>query len=288
MQCLYPQSKTNDRGKLYEHPCGQCMPCRIRHRQGWAARVLLESMDHPSSVFCTLTYDQANYPVDGNLEKEELQGFIKRLRGRLGDRKIRYFACGEYGDRTGRAHYHAILFNCDGGDEKCIRESWKKGYVMVSEMCPAHAEYVAKYTLKKNTWPDSSPDGRVKEFALMSRRPGIGCTIVEKLQAASRQGNFRLSCYHSSEDQESQTTAIFGGSLRVSGRLLPIHRYIKDKLRKTEGFDENLYRKSQEDRLLETQGGSVFQEVLRRADAKVSAKAKVKRNLALLRAKGKL
>ena len=47
-----------------------------------------------------------------NVKKEGID-FIKRLRARVGA-PIRYFACGEYGDKFSRPHYHVIFFT-DGG-----------------------------------------------------------------------------------------------------------------------------------------------------------------------------
>lgn len=32
------------------------------------------------------------------------------------DRKVRYLACGEYGSRNGRPHYHVLLFGFVPGD----------------------------------------------------------------------------------------------------------------------------------------------------------------------------
>lgn len=43
------------------------------------------------------------------LRKRDFQLFMKVLRRRTGQ-KVRYFAAGEYGDKTFRPHYHAIIF----------------------------------------------------------------------------------------------------------------------------------------------------------------------------------
>ena len=41
-------------------------------------------------------------------------------------KKIRYFACGEYGDRTARPHYHAIVFglSLSSDDKQMVKDSW--------------------------------------------------------------------------------------------------------------------------------------------------------------------
>ena len=65
--------------------------------------------------------------------KEELQLFLKRLRIRLTrrgvDHNIRYFACSEYGSKSGRPHYHMILWNYPDADNlhatlKEIESAW--------------------------------------------------------------------------------------------------------------------------------------------------------------------
>lgn len=95
-------------------PCGHCLECRLEYSRMWADRCMLEALDHKENCFITLTYDDLNIPlVDGvrpdtgevtkfkTLDKRDLQLFVKRLRKRLGgDVKIRYFACGEYGEQT--------------------------------------------------------------------------------------------------------------------------------------------------------------------------------------------
>jgi len=91
-------------------PCGKCMHCRVAKRREWSLRMLHELDEHEDSIFITLTYDEDNVPENMSLRKADLQKFFKRLRKALGDRTIKYFACGEYGDKTERLHYHSIIF----------------------------------------------------------------------------------------------------------------------------------------------------------------------------------
>ena len=102
-------------------PCGKCLSCRIAKRREWTMRLWHELPYHQSSIFLTLTYDDDNLPPNASLSKSDLQKFFKRLRKDLSyvDRKIKYFAAGEYGPKTNRPHYHAIVFGLSlQGDDK--------------------------------------------------------------------------------------------------------------------------------------------------------------------------
>jgi len=87
--------------------------------------MLHEMEDHDRSIYITLTYDDNHIPDFDSLRKEDLVKFFKRLR-RKTDKKIRYFATGEYGDRTDRPHYHAIIFGLGFMDRQIIMDSWTK------------------------------------------------------------------------------------------------------------------------------------------------------------------
>jgi len=161
-------------GQRLELPCGKCPACRATQSMMWAVRCYHESSLHQRNSFITLTYDDDHCPE--KIQKEHLQAFFKRLRHHYG--KLRYFACGEYGDTTRRPHYHALIFGHhflqgasplnDNQDfvNPILTEIWGQGMTMVSPLNMASCCYVAGYTNKKNNDPDT--------FTLMSRRPGIG------------------------------------------------------------------------------------------------------------------
>lgn len=180
-------------------PCGQCAGCRLEKSRQWAMRCLHEKRLHRENCFVTLTYDDANLPPFGTLVKRDLQLFMKRLRKEKGD-GIRFYACGEYGDRNKRPHYHVLLFNCDFSDKRptganrrgdryydsaSLRAIWGLGHVLLGDVTFDSAAYVARYVMKKMTGPlavghydvvDANGEvvARLPEFTLMSRRPGIG------------------------------------------------------------------------------------------------------------------
>lgn len=183
-------------------PCGQCVECRRQYAREWANRCLLESMYHESNYFITLTYDDFHLDTvlrdNGNLSlcPRDLELFWKRLRKGL-DYKIRYFACGEYGDQTFRPHYHAIVFGLQLDDLVFYKRSpngdiyynspflsqfWDYGYAVVAPMTWETACYVAGYVQKKLTGEAKShyaEFGIDPPFVRMSRKPGIGRLYYE-------------------------------------------------------------------------------------------------------------
>ena len=130
-------------------PCGHCAACRIAKKREWTIRLIHEKGYWKDTSFITLTYQDDFLPRDGGLHKEHLQGFIKRLRRSLGDRQIKYFACGEYGDRFGRPHYHAIVFGLSGEDRDKVQQCWPFGFTKLSAATIYRFQYVCGYVQKK-------------------------------------------------------------------------------------------------------------------------------------------
>ena len=162
-------------------PCGQCMACRINHKRMWTGRILLESMHAPNtSTFLTLTYNDDSVPRNHSLKPMHLTKFIDRCRkGSLGH--FRYFAVGEYGDKTQRPHYHLAIFNApperwaEYFHDKWNNEEKEVGFTQVGEVTKESASYIAGYCTKKLTSPDDERlEGRYPEFNRMSCHPPLG------------------------------------------------------------------------------------------------------------------
>lgn len=175
-------------------PCGNCKGCRLDQSRTWADRMCLEFDHTKKAVFLTLTYDNDHLRVNKfgvpTLVKSDLSTFMKDLRGNkyYENKQIRFYGCGEYGDRFGRPHMHVILFGVDlsdftdGGfigsfqvpefflgrnDHKLYYAGqnelkqiyyrsphldnivWKKGRVCITEFSWKSAAYVARYVRKK-------------------------------------------------------------------------------------------------------------------------------------------
>lgn len=174
-------------------PCGRCIGCKLERSRQWATRCMHEASKHAENAFLTLTYDDENLPKDLSLDITHFQKFMKRYRKALGDQKIRFFHCGEYGDLSGRPHYHALIFGHKFKDLEKIRTGdnplfrsellgrlWPHGLSSVGEVTFESAAYVARYCTKKITGPDAENhyQGRKPEYCTMSK--GIGKNWIEQ------------------------------------------------------------------------------------------------------------
>lgn len=145
---------------------------------------------------------------NGSLYKRHLQLFMKSLRKELdsekyGYTKVRFFACGEYGDwkNSHRPHYHVILYGLDfdsipnkkevGISElrqkvftaPLISRHWPHGFISFGNVSWQSCAYVARYVTKKAL--DPGEDLLISKsqlnpcFTVMSRKPGIGAKYLE-------------------------------------------------------------------------------------------------------------
>lgn len=201
-------------------PCRHCYACSLNYSAEWATRIMAEVQKDPEhAYFITLTYDDEHLPIpekiyygenetayfendgtwiEGTLVKEDLQKFIKRLRRHLEyDNNLhdfKFFAAGEYGETTGRPHYHAILMSChlnikefynahkepnktyETWKSSELEKLWKNGMIDVAIANWQDAAYVARYTAKK--WLKTSDPweyytrGKIPEFITMSKNIG--------------------------------------------------------------------------------------------------------------------
>lgn len=227
-----------------------CLPCLINRRRVWVHRMMLESLKHGDSCFVTLTYDESHFPVDGSLVPGDARDWLKRLRRKVYPSKLRYFLVGEYGAQTWRPHYHAAVFGLSpvvggGFDGRCgvVKDTWPFGFTFVGSLTPDSAQYVAGYVTKKMTRRDADGLGsRYPEFARMSLRPGIGGTAVGDV-ARALETDIGLDSVAECGDVP--------GSLRHSGKLLPLGRYLRGKLRGALGIVEGSVKEGNARRAIE-------------------------------------
>ena len=254
MKCRFPVPIDKNKGEGCR-PCGGCLPCTINECRIKTQRIMLESFLHPQNSFLTLTYSDENLPSHG-VSVEEHQAFMKAFRTALVKANrppVRFFMCGEYGDKTARPHYHYAMFNyptcvgrgavwinkkyhpCNCVNCSFVADVWGKGHIYNGTLEADSAAYVASYVTKKLTAKDMSfvtpvafVDGKyVKlkpEFSLSSRRPGLGYGALDALRNSNRPVTHAL--WHTPQ-------GIFvprDGQSFKGGKLLPVGRYIKDKL----------------------------------------------------------
>jgi len=157
----------------------------------------------------TLTYDDQHLPVGGSLCYPDFQRFMRRVRKSFRER-VRFYMAGEYGERTFRPHFHALLFGVDfpdreflffsGSGAKIFKSSrlsglWPFGFSSVGDVTFESAAYVARYVMKKITGDAAAEHYRrvdlgtgevfqlVPEFNRMSLKPGIGGLWLDRFQA---------------------------------------------------------------------------------------------------------
>lgn len=267
-----------------EIPCHNCMGCKLDKAYQWSVRMMHESKLYDENCFITLTYNDEACPQNYGLDLRHLQLFFKRLRKSLGDRKIRFFACGEYGDDNGRPHYHAIVFNYDPPDKlkhsvndlgqinytsETLESLWSHGFATTAAVEHASCSYVARYVTKKIRSDDTfgadryyrlSPiDGAFHqvrpEFAVMSRRPGLGTAYVEQ---------FKSDFYPS-------------GYIVVDGVRKAVPAFYKSKL--TEGEQDFLKRQSRNRALAKDRVEKTMERRLARAAVRDARIQNLKRKL---------
>lgn len=188
--------------------CGRCLGCRLDKRRDWMVRLLDESKLHLWKWFLTLTYSDDQLPRNGSLVKRHAQLWQKRLRKAHSQDHIRFFTVGEYGETTKRPHYHSIVFGTDFPDKRKHSRSgehqlfvsdeldglWGRGHCYIGTVTQSSCEYVSGYVTKKITGnmaeshysrldPLTGEIVKIEpEFAIMSRRPGIGAGWYEQFK----------------------------------------------------------------------------------------------------------
>ena len=217
-------------------PCGKCVECLRRRQKDWIFRINSETQESVNPLFITCTYREEDLPLGEEdaptLHYDDFQKFMKRLRiaqkryidngqipfpnefkksrKRVFDteklRKIRFFLSAEYGDKYGRPHFHAALWNLHPDMESQLNSLWRNGHVHIRQLIPERINYLTKYMLKK----DDEEDNQVKSFTRMSNNPGIGANFLRM--------------------REFQRLTGSPGTVVVKGYPQALPRYYKDRM----------------------------------------------------------
>lgn len=216
--------KTNLYEPYYSLPCGKCIKCQKKYSAEWALRLKHEATLHKENCFITFTYNPENLPDNATLIPSHINTFINSLRHKISredkvknekikdkskhiHRNIRYFLCGEYGDKSnkkitpyGRPNYHVVIFGWQPEDKDLIyfknnkagtalyqspliENLWNKGFISVGlDMDVKSLIYVTKYMtkLQKYDYRNYPP------FVRMSNRPGIGAGWLAEYEKDGR------------------------------------------------------------------------------------------------------
>jgi len=207
-------------------------------------------------MFLTLTYASEHLPEYQTLDVRTLQLFLKRLRKHASeyhDMKLRFLASGEYGGRTGRPHYHALVYGYSFNDlvpftksgsnvlylSEKLSDLWPYGraYVApVAQNAPRVGSYIAGYSLKKLQNEERRVDlidhetgeilssNRRPEFITMSRRPGIGMNWLDTYASDLEKGFVTI------DGQIRRIPKAFYRYLRKANPAF--HKQLTDKARK--------------------------------------------------------
>lgn len=200
-------SKLATRGDGVSFPCGQCLNCRINRRRDWQARLLLEASAHDYAAFATFTFRDVGTPQF--LRRSDVRFIVRGLLEQVD--YLRYFAAAEYGEKTGRAHYHFHLFSRQPLLDRHYVTAWPFGHVHVGECEPASLDYTLGYLLKARAELRWEIEKRYPEFRSFSK--GIGRSAFDALTVSG----------------------LLPREFRVFGRRWPIGRYFRD-LAKSKGI----------------------------------------------------
>lgn len=263
-------------------PCGSCLACKIQKSSEWAMRLTHEYSVRKKGVFLTLTYDDEHLPENKHLVKKDLQKFFKRLRQYLVRRvrdelldkpayscmsveditkeaskilsgQMKYFACGEYGDKEKRPHYHVILLGFSKHDKyfvKAVKSSWKLCNWKVLEFDKVFGtvnydscRYVADYSFSKKSMNELIKDGYYEEYDSYDE---FGNAV--KLHRMIKQPPFQLVSHGIGESFVNKYSSELKAneSVRVHGAERSLPKYYRDKLGLPKRVTPFLYDKGKE------------------------------------------
>lgn len=197
----FSQKKFNKELAPLQFPCRKCLACRLNMAREKAIRCIHEAKMHDQNMFLTLTYDQDNLG-DGRLHYIDFQLFMKKLLKHANKNihckenriHIPFMVTGEYGDKTKRPHWHAIIFNYRPTDAKKkythhtgetvyeseeISKLWGKGLIEFASVNLETAGYVARYAAKK-LGHGNDQDHDYHPIHKTSSKRAIGKSFLEK------------------------------------------------------------------------------------------------------------
>lgn len=225
--------------------CKQCIGCRIDRTMDWATRCVHEAQMHQDNIFATFTYDDQHCPSNGGLVKSHFQDFMKRLRKQRA-KKIRYYMCGEYGGKTNRPHYHALLFGEFMEDRQLWKQTssgwlyrseileklWGHGAVLIGDVTARSAAYVASYCQKKLTGEAAEkviPETGLRRYERIDSSTGEIASVIPEYGQASLKPGIGASWF----DKWGRSDALPRDEIVIDGKKRKVPAYYVERWRKS-------------------------------------------------------
>lgn len=243
--CLKPQRIINPRYKkdgrkpfeyrsfpdyYLEVPCRLCINCIKNYQSEWRVRLLAEWNYSPPEVkertyFLTFTINSDWISFCQEFPEKAVKWFRDEYR-RLFKCSCRYWMITEFGETTGRFHFHAILFGCKASKEQ-LESIWKFGFIKRKPCTTRRISYITKYITKvaEDVFIDKS---RLQKVFCS---PGIGKKYAEDIN------NVRYA--HPSEGRFNLTVHNFGMPYKLP-RYLQNKIFSEDELRLIK-FDRQIF-----------------------------------------------
>lgn len=206
MSCSSPLYIRNKKTHEFQMvPCGHCYKCLTDKREMWSDRIRFDILEAYKqgcgSSFCTWTYSDDHYPLNGSLCKDDSKKFLRFVKrevdyhkikvpftGITGNKVFHYYYVGEYGGssgklESGRPHYHAIMIGLDTDTMLALsRLCWIKGFHTVQPAMSGSIRYVLKYLDKQSSddYKIYTDNNLEPPFAFISH--GIGKKYLEDNQ----------------------------------------------------------------------------------------------------------
>lgn len=207
----------------YQVPCGKCPACRKNIASAWVGRLLGEffaqERQGKKSAFITLTFKPECEPQTDKEAYEYLRRFIDLFRKRYNIRPTYFFTL-ERGPKTGRLHFHGILFGCSiyHLSYRAIADVWRYGYTWIEPVKAAHFPYLVKY-IRKPCTPDPSASPEVRAL-LRNFKPrcftanGLGLSAV----------NAEMISFCINEGGTPRSYVVYGN------KKYPLHPYLRYRI----------------------------------------------------------
>lgn len=197
--------------KNIEVPCGKCLNCLNNKKKEKALRFIQEMNNYKFKLFITLTMDEVRATrsksgrttIDKDMFKKyimKLQYWEKKYNMKITKNdSMKYISCGEYGERTQRAHYHIVLLTNAFIHHK-IKTCWQLGHVEMEAVRDVRAiYYTAGYTDKKvkTYFKDKyKKDLDDREIAFLKVSRGNGKKYIEKKVAEIKPDKYYIESFN--------------------------------------------------------------------------------------------